>query len=256
MNIKVAPDNRILFYKIILFYRLLMTFSTPWIGACAVGSELAEAVCQISCLNSLVFLGLFFFNLLILEYNCFTILCQFLLYNSANQLCMFSRVRLFMTPQMVAHQNPLPWGFPGKNTGVGCHFLLQETFPTQGSNTHHLHLLQWQVDSLLLSHLGSLNQLNVYIYPLTWISLSHPTVPPLQDTTKHQAKLPCYTTASYGYLSISHMAVHVSQCYSLNLSHPLLPLCVHKSLYIWVSTPALKICSSGPFFQIPYISIC
>ena len=24
--------------------------------------------------------------------------------------------------------------FPGKNTGVGCHFLLQVIFPTQGSN--------------------------------------------------------------------------------------------------------------------------
>ena len=27
-----------------------------------------------------------------------------------------------------------PWGFPGKNTGVGCHFLLLGIFPTQGSN--------------------------------------------------------------------------------------------------------------------------
>ena len=27
-----------------------------------------------------------------------------------------------------------PWGFPGKNTGAGCHFLLQGIFPTQGSN--------------------------------------------------------------------------------------------------------------------------
>ena len=27
-----------------------------------------------------------------------------------------------------------PWDSPGKNTGVGCHFLLQEIFPTQGSN--------------------------------------------------------------------------------------------------------------------------
>ena len=26
------------------------------------------------------------------------------------------------------------WNFPGKNTGVGCHFLLQGIFPTQGSN--------------------------------------------------------------------------------------------------------------------------
>ena len=27
-----------------------------------------------------------------------------------------------------------PWDFPGKNTGVSCHFLLQGIFPTQGSN--------------------------------------------------------------------------------------------------------------------------
>ena len=27
-----------------------------------------------------------------------------------------------------------PWDFPGKNTTVGCHFLLQEIFPTQGLN--------------------------------------------------------------------------------------------------------------------------
>ena len=27
-----------------------------------------------------------------------------------------------------------PWDFPGKSTGVGCHFLLQGIFLTQGSN--------------------------------------------------------------------------------------------------------------------------
>ena len=27
-----------------------------------------------------------------------------------------------------------PWDSPGKNTGVGCHFLLQGIFPTKGSN--------------------------------------------------------------------------------------------------------------------------
>ena len=41
---------------------------------------------------------------------------------------------------------------PGKNTGVGCYFLLQGIFPAQGSN---LHLLHWQADSSLLSHQGS-----------------------------------------------------------------------------------------------------
>ena len=31
----------------------------------------------------------------------------------------------------------------GKETGVGCHALLQGIFLTQGSNPHLLHLLQW-----------------------------------------------------------------------------------------------------------------
>ena len=43
-----------------------------------------------------------------------------------------------------------PWDYLGKNTGVGCHFLLQRIFLTQGSNPHLLH---WQVDSLPPSHL-------------------------------------------------------------------------------------------------------
>ena len=45
-----------------------------------------------------------------------------------------------------------PWNFPGKNMGVGCYFLLQGIFPTQGSNPCLLH---WQADSVPLSHLGS-----------------------------------------------------------------------------------------------------
>ena len=36
-----------------------------------------------------------------------------------------SCVRLRATPQTAAHQAPHPWDSPGKNTGVGCHFLLQ-----------------------------------------------------------------------------------------------------------------------------------
>ena len=37
-----------------------------------------------------------------------------------------SSVRLFATR--------CPWDSPGKNTGMGYHFLLQGIFPTQGSN--------------------------------------------------------------------------------------------------------------------------
>ena len=37
----------------------------------------------------------------------------------------FSRVRLCVTPETAAHQASRPWDSPGKNTRVGCHFLLQ-----------------------------------------------------------------------------------------------------------------------------------
>ena len=44
---------------------------------------------------------------------------------------------------------------PCKNTGVGCHFLLQGIFLNQGSNLSLLHLLHWQADSLPLRLRGS-----------------------------------------------------------------------------------------------------
>ena len=44
-----------------------------------------------------------------------------------------------------------PWDFPGKNTEVGCHSLLQGIFLIQGSNPR---LLCWQLDSLPLSQQG------------------------------------------------------------------------------------------------------
>ena len=49
---------------------------------------------------------------------------------------------------------PCSWDFSGKNNGVGCYFLLQGIFPTQGLNPHLLHLLHWQTDSHPLSYLG------------------------------------------------------------------------------------------------------
>ena len=54
-----------------------------------------------------------------------------------------------------------PWDFPGKNTGVGCRFLLQGIFPTQGLN---LCLLHWQADSLLVSPPGK---------PKIWIQICY-----------------------------------------------------------------------------------
>ena len=45
-----------------------------------------------------------------------------------------------------------PWESPGKNTGVGCHFLLQGDLPDPGIMPVSPAL---QADSLPLCHLGS-----------------------------------------------------------------------------------------------------
>ena len=52
-----------------------------------------------------------------------------------------------------------PWDSLGKNTGVGCHALLQGIFPTQGLNSHLLHCRQilycWATREALILYLGS-----------------------------------------------------------------------------------------------------
>ena len=45
-----------------------------------------------------------------------------------------SHIQLFATPWTVAHQTPLAMEFSSKNTRVGCHFLIQGIFLTQGLN--------------------------------------------------------------------------------------------------------------------------
>ena len=66
----------------------------------------------------------------------------------------FSHVRCFKIPWTVAHRLLVPWDFPGKNTGIGCHTLLQGIFPNQGSNPRLLCLLHWQAGSLPLAPPG------------------------------------------------------------------------------------------------------
>ena len=46
------------------------------------------------------------------------------------------------------------WNFPGKNTGMGCHFLLQQIFLTQGSDLHLLCLLHCRQILYPSSHQG------------------------------------------------------------------------------------------------------
>ena len=67
-------------------------------------------------------------------------------------LSRFSRVRLCATSRRQPTRLLCAWNFPGKNTRVGCHFLLHVIFPTQGLNSGLLHYRQILYH---LSHQGS-----------------------------------------------------------------------------------------------------
>ena len=66
-----------------------------------------------------------------------------------------SYVQLFAILWTVAHQPSLSTRFPRQeHTGMGCHFLLQGIFLTQGWNPHVRGLLHWYTGSLSLALSG------------------------------------------------------------------------------------------------------
>ena len=75
------------------------------------------------------------------------------------QLCLTLQPRELQSARVL-----YPWDFPGKNTGVGGHALLQGIFPTQGSNPHLLGLLHWQAGSLPLTPPEKAIHGYIYIY--------------------------------------------------------------------------------------------
>ena len=64
-------------------------------------------------------------------------------------ICVHAKsLQLYLTlcdPGAIAHQASLSWNSLGKNTGVGCHALLQGIFLTQGLNLHLLCVLDWHM---------------------------------------------------------------------------------------------------------------
>ena len=77
------------------------------------------------------------------------------------------------------------WDSLGKNTGVGCHALLQGIFQTQGLSPHLLRLLSWQMGSLPLAPPG---RPQCSTYPLVisrllcvWLDFQFPTGCPMTN---------------------------------------------------------------------------
>ena len=84
---------------------------------------------------------------------------------------MLSCIQLSVTPWTVAARLLCPWNSSGKNTGVGCHFLLHGIFLTQGSNLHVLCLLHCRQILYPLSHPGRIT----LWYGLFWRRKWQPT---------------------------------------------------------------------------------
>ena len=103
-----------------------------------------------------------------------------------------------------------PWDTPGKNTGVGCHFLLQGVFPAQRSNhisyvscigrqvlyhwchlgslTHEIHILNFIVSNLINVSFRAVYRKNGYIYIyIQWLGLH-------ASSEGDMGSIPCWET--------------------------------------------------------------
>ena len=80
-----------------------------------------------------------------------------------------------MTLWSVALQVPLSMGFPGKNTRVGGHFLLQGIVPTQGSNPGfpHCRWILYQLSHKGGYYIATLNSLSLGFSDTTDLTYFH-----------------------------------------------------------------------------------
>ena len=69
--------------------------------------------------------------------HCLKILIENLSASYSSHLCIIASIYVLCLTLLT------PWDFPGKNTVVGCHFLLPGIFPTQESNPRLLLHLQY-----------------------------------------------------------------------------------------------------------------
>ena len=138
-------------------------------------------------------------------------------------------------------RHPRHWDSPGKNTEVGCHFLLQcmkvksESEVTQscltlsdstdcslpGSSVHGIfqaRVLEWGA----IAFPG--NQLCVYIYPLPLESSSPPPSQPSKSSQSSRLSSLGHTYSSFPpAICVTQGSIYICQCYFLSSSHPLRP---------------------------------
>ena len=110
-----------------------------------------------------------------------------------------------------------PWDSPGKNTGVGCHFLLQCMKVKSESEVAQSCLTL--SDSMDCSPPGSSVHGIFQARVLEWGAIAFSV-----SSLSH--------TANFYWLSMLHMVVYMLPCYSLHSSHPLHSLPIPNYFYL------------------------
>ena len=105
----------------------LISFRMDWLDLLAVQGTLKSLLQHHSSKGSVLWCSALFMVQLISVHECESHLVM------SNSLCLHG-----LRPTRLL----CPWDSPGKNMGVGCHFLLQEVFLTQGLNLGLLHCRQ------------------------------------------------------------------------------------------------------------------
>ena len=139
----------------------------------------------------------------------------------------------FPSPNEVAQSRPTlcnpmdtrllrPWDFLGKSTGVGCHFLLQGIFPTQGLNSGLPHCKQMLYR---LSHQGSFPPPNPGVIMSPQFHLFHSVT-----------QLECIVCGLFILASFTQYAFNFPPCYVFS--------CLSSSfLFSWIMSHFLDILS-------------
>ena len=166
-----------------------------------------------------------------------------------------------------------PWDSPDKNTEVGCHFLLQGTFPTNGLNPGLLHCRQ------ILYHLNHQGSPNVYlshfVYPfscrwyldffhllaivysaaVTWVYMKSSLIPSSLSSREWISPIfirilvlfmPC--TTSYQYYSVLHgtkIMFNVRHVWGFELCIAL-DTFIHTHSYVWLTSCKIPQRNSAP----------
>ena len=124
---------------------------------------------------------------------------------------------------------------PGKNTGVGCHALFQEIFPTQGSNLCLLCLLCWrQAGSLPLAPPGK---------PFSWIFLGY-----CGRSSVFRA-IRCCVTSSYFLTDVNDISVLRLLVFRVHGHSLLLSFVVNVVHGLWILLSSCSDCFHMEFWE-------